>query len=202
MMTLRDRGLADLRSGRHLEGREGARSTPTTSISSATRSGDSHGYRLMAARIGELLAETWGLEEALSSRRQLIQFGRSDTTLQVGVYTAPRHREGSWALQRIRVGLPGLQGGRGCWPKSEGVRLGRRGSNLGIHMTIIVALGVQPSLLRRSVLATACAHDRPVGFGRAGPGPRRHRRRRRRTKTCLVAGHAGPSSGAGASFRP
>jgi hypothetical protein len=61
MMTLRDRGLAIYDLGDLLKDEKGTIYADDIHFI-RDKNGDSPGYRLMAARVGQLLAETWGLK--------------------------------------------------------------------------------------------------------------------------------------------
>ena len=61
MMTLRDRGLAIYDLGDLLKDEKGTIYADDIHFT-RDKNGDSPGYRLMAARVGQLLAETWGLK--------------------------------------------------------------------------------------------------------------------------------------------
>jgi len=60
-MTLRDRGLAIYDLGDLLKDEKGTIYADDIHFV-RDKNGDSPGYRLMAARVGQLLAETWGLK--------------------------------------------------------------------------------------------------------------------------------------------
>jgi hypothetical protein len=61
MMTLRDRGLAIYDLGDLLKDEKGTFYADDIHFI-RVKGAESPGYRLMAARVGQLLAETWGLK--------------------------------------------------------------------------------------------------------------------------------------------
>jgi hypothetical protein len=62
MLSLRERGLAVYDLGDMLQNQTGTFYADHIHFIRATPGGESPGYRLMAARMGELLAQTWGLQ--------------------------------------------------------------------------------------------------------------------------------------------